>query len=399
MDGYAVRAADVASLPATLAVIGEAAAGHPFAGTRRPRARPCASSPARRCPTAPMPSSSRRTRERDGDKVIVREGSADAGHVRPRGFDFREGEVLLARRPPPRARARCRSPPPWGTATLPVRRRPRVAILSTGDELVPPGSGPGPARSSPPITWASPRWPRPPAPRPSCSASPATRARASTRTSPGPQDADVIVTIGGASVGDHDLVGPVLEARGMALAFWKIAMRPGKPLMFGRLGASRVLGLPGNPVSSLVCTRVFLVPLIRALLGPAGARRAPAAGPRRRGAGGQRPAPALHARHLRARRRRPARGHARALPGQLAAGAAGRGRLPAGAPAQAPPPPPPAASCPSCRSISESRACHGRHGHLRIRLAEHHRNIYGVPDLYGCGSSSRRSPHAGRSPC
>jgi molybdopterin molybdotransferase len=80
-------------------------------------------------------------------------------------------------------------------------------------------------------------------------------------------DTDIIVTIGGASVGDHDLVGPVLEARGMALSFWKIAMRPGKPLMFGRLGQARVLGLPGNPVSSLVCTRVFLVPLIRALLG------------------------------------------------------------------------------------------------------------------------------------
>ena len=77
----------------------------------------------------------------------------------------------------------------------------------------------------------------------------------------------MIVTIGGASVGDHDLVAPVLEARGMALSFWKIAMRPGKPLMFGRLGGSRVLGVPGNPVSSLVCARIFLVPLIHALLG------------------------------------------------------------------------------------------------------------------------------------
>ena len=86
-------------------------------------------------------------------------------------------------------------------------------------------------------------------------------------TSPEPQGADIIVTSGGASVGDHDLVGPVLQARGMTLAFWKIAMRPGKPLMFGRLGQSRVLGLPGNPVSSLICTRLFLLPLIRALLG------------------------------------------------------------------------------------------------------------------------------------
>jgi len=86
--------------------------------------------------------------------------------------------------------------------------------------------------------------------------------------------ADIVVTIGGASVGDHDLVGTVAKARGLELDFWKIAMRPGKPLMFGRLGAQRLLGLPGNPVSSLVCTRVFAVPLIEALLGrpPAGDR-------------------------------------------------------------------------------------------------------------------------------
>ncbi|MBS0244474.1 MAG: molybdopterin molybdotransferase MoeA, partial [Proteobacteria bacterium] len=79
--------------------------------------------------------------------------------------------------------------------------------------------------------------------------------------------ADILVTIGGASVGDHDLVGPVLKDRGMTLDFWKIAMRPGKPLMYGRLGEQQVLGLPGNPVSSLVCTRLFVLPLVRALLG------------------------------------------------------------------------------------------------------------------------------------
>jgi molybdopterin molybdotransferase len=81
------------------------------------------------------------------------------------------------------------------------------------------------------------------------------------------EGADVLVTIGGASVGDHDLVGPVLERRGMVLSFWRIAMRPGKPLLFGRLAGARVLGLPGNPVSAIVCTRIFLVPLIAALLG------------------------------------------------------------------------------------------------------------------------------------
>ena len=84
-------------------------------------------------------------------------------------------------------------------------------------------------------------------------------------------DADIVVTIGGASVGDHDLVGPVLREMGMALDFWKIAMRPGKPLMFGRLGRQRVLGLPGNPVSSMICARVFLVPLVTRLLGLSGA--------------------------------------------------------------------------------------------------------------------------------
>ena len=80
-------------------------------------------------------------------------------------------------------------------------------------------------------------------------------------------DADVLVTLGGASVGDHDLVGPVLARRGMDVAFWKIAMRPGKPMMFGTLGNQRVLGLPGNPVSSLITARLFLIPLIEALLG------------------------------------------------------------------------------------------------------------------------------------
>ena len=351
MDGYAVRAADVATLPATLTVIGEAAAGHPFAGSvgAGQAVRIFTGAPVpdgRRCHRHP---GERRARRRQGHRA--RGHASTGGHIRPRGFDFRAGDTLLAagRRLGPREVALAAA---MGHGALPVRRRPRVAILATGDELVPPGAHAGPR---PDRRLQSPGRGR--AGRGGgrrgrdCSASPATRARASMRTSPRPRDADVLVTIGGASVGDHDLVAPVLEARGMALAFWKIAMRPGKPLMFGRLGPPRVLGLPGNPVSSLVCTRMFLVPLIRALLGRPRRRGARHPGPRRRGAGGQRPAPALHARHLHGPGRRPGRRHARALPGQLAAGPAGRGRLPA-RPPDARAGLAPAASCRSCRSTS-----------------------------------------------
>ena len=265
MDGYAVRAADVATLPATLAVIGEAAAGHPFCGSVD------AGQTVRIFTCAPLPAGTdavviQEDTARDGSKVIVRAGRIDKSHVRIRGFDFREGETLLAagRRLGPREVALAAA---MGHGTLPVRRRPRVAILSTGDELVAPGQTPGPGQivssnhlgvaALAELAGAQVRL---------LGIARDTREDLDAHFEKA-RDADVIVTIGGASVGDHDLVAPVLEARGLALSFWKIAMRPGKPLMFGRLGPARVLGLPGNPVSSLVCTRVFLVPLIRALLG------------------------------------------------------------------------------------------------------------------------------------
>jgi molybdopterin molybdotransferase len=266
MDGYAVRAADVASLPATLSVIGEAAAGHPYGGS------PVGTDQAVRVFTgAPMPDGTdavviQENTVRDGATVVVRDGSPERDHVRPRGGDFSEGQVLLeaGRRMGPREVSLAAA---MGHGSVPVRRRPLVAVLSTGDELLPPGSqlGPGQIISSNHLGVAA------------MAHAAGAQVRLlgiarDTRESldahfAKAEDADVLVTIGGASVGDHDLVGPALEARGMVLAFWKIAMRPGKPLMFGRLQHARVLGLPGNPVSSLICARIFLVPLIRALLG------------------------------------------------------------------------------------------------------------------------------------
>ena len=265
MDGYAVRAADVATLPASLTVIGEAAAGHPF-----PR-RVGSGEAVRIFTGAPVPAGAdavviQENAARDGAKVVVRAGRVEAGHVRARAIDFRAGDILLEAGRPLGAREVTLAAA-MGHGEVPVRRRPRVAILATGDELVPPGSRPGPgqivasnhlgvgalaeAAGAEVFQLGIARDTR--------EDLAAHFARA--------EDADVLVTIGGASVGEHDLVAPVLEARGMTLSFWKIAMRPGKPLMFGRLGGSRVLGLPGNPVSALICARLFLVPLIHRLLG------------------------------------------------------------------------------------------------------------------------------------
>jgi molybdopterin molybdotransferase len=263
MDGYAVRSSDVAQLPASLKLIGESGAGHPFAGRLE------AEQTVRIFTGAPMPEGAdavviQENTIRDGATVTVREGRA--GHVRTRGFDFREGDALLAAgtRLGPREIALAAA---MGYGEIPVHTRPVVAVLSTGDELVPPGQRPGPGQiiASNHLAIA--------ALAAQTGATPvllgiARDTRESLREHiDRARDADVLVTIGGASVGDHDLVGPVLREHGMALAFWQIAMRPGKPLMFGRLGAQRVMGLPGNPVSSIICSRVFLVPLVRALAG------------------------------------------------------------------------------------------------------------------------------------
>jgi len=265
MDGYAVRAADVGALPATLRVIGESAAGHAFGRAINP------GEAVRIFTGAPLPPQAdaiviQENTKRDGDLVHVVDGKPDDEHVRPMGGDFAAGDMLIDANRIVNARTITLAAA-GGHASLTVRRRPVVALLATGDELVLPGETPRADQivCSNPFGIAAmvrqaggePRFLGIARDNPADLKAQLERGR----------HADIIVTIGGASVGDHDLVGPVLTDMGLSLAFWKIAMRPGKPLMFGRLGDQRVIGLPGNPVSSLICTRVFLVPLIRALLG------------------------------------------------------------------------------------------------------------------------------------
>lgn len=266
MDGYAVRAAD--AVPgARLKVIGEIAAGRPFGDAIG------AGQAARIFTGGVMPDGTdavviQEDTARDGDIVIVNEAIAAGKNIRPSGIDFREGDVLLKRGALLNDRA-------IGLAAgmnhpkLPVHRRPKVAILATGDELVPPGTTPGPGQIVYSNVFALSALARGEGAdvldlgiaRDTLEDTAAGIRRARDL------GADILLTTGGASVGDHDLVQAALKAEGVGMAFWKIALRPGKPMMNGRLGSMRVLGLPGNPVSSYVCAFLFLVPLIRALSG------------------------------------------------------------------------------------------------------------------------------------
>jgi molybdopterin molybdotransferase len=265
MDGYAVRAGDVARLPARLKVIGEAAAGAGF------RARLGPGEAVRIFTGAPLPEGAdavviQENTAREGDRVVVTAGAPDPAHVRPRGLDFGVGEVLLraGRRIDARALTLAAA---MGYAEIPVRPRPRVAILATGDELVPPGTAPGADQIVASNAYGIAAMVAHAGGEPRLLGIARDTHEALASKIAAAAGADVLVTIGGASVGDHDLVAAELRAAGMALEFWKIAMRPGKPLLYGRLGPQRVLGVPGNPVSALVCARVFLVPLVRRLLG------------------------------------------------------------------------------------------------------------------------------------
>ena len=267
MDGYAARASDVATAPVELRVIGEVAAGRPFTsavGTGQA---------ARIFTGGVMPAGAdtvvvQEITERKPDAVTVLKPVSKGRHIRRQGLDFRRGDTLFSAGHRLSARdlallAGMNHP------IVPVHRRPKVALFATGDELVPPGTEPGPGQ----IVYSN-------------GFALAALARqegtavvdlglvkdeleptvAAVRAA-GQDAADILVTTGGASVGEYDLVHKAFAAEGMDLSFWKVAMRPGRPLMYGRLAGMQVLGLPGNPVSAYVCAFLFLVPLIRRMSG------------------------------------------------------------------------------------------------------------------------------------
>jgi molybdopterin molybdotransferase len=204
--------------------------------------------------------------DRDGDTIRVREPAGAGRHIRSAGLDFNAGDIGLAagRVIDPHAISLAAS---MGYAMLPVRRKPRVAILANGDELVPPGATPGPDQivSSNGIGLAA--LVREIGGEAIDLGIAPDRREAIVSHVDRAVGSDILVVTGGASVGEHDLVQEALTSCGMTLDFWKIAMRPGKPLMVGKLQDMRVLGLPGNPVSTFVCAELFLRPLIKAMLG------------------------------------------------------------------------------------------------------------------------------------
>ena len=266
MDGYALRHADIVELGSVLKVVGTSAAGHAFEGSAGP------GEAVRIFTGAPLPGFADTVLLQE-DAEVLEDGrirttflTPRGRHIRPRGQDFSEGQVVLKAGDLLDA-GRITVAAAMNYPELTVYARPRIALLATGDELVRPGQTPGASQIIASNTYG---------------VSAIARGAGAEIVDLGivaddkqaileavrnalSLDIDVLVTLGGASVGDFDLVQPVLGEAGMELDFWRIAMRPGKPLMVGRLGAIQVIGLPGNPVSSLVCSLLFLEPLVRRL--------------------------------------------------------------------------------------------------------------------------------------
>ncbi len=266
MDGYAVRAADVAEVPVELRLVGEAPAGGAYAG------RLAAGEAVRIFTGAPVPAGAdtiiiQEDTERPApDRVRILAASTVGRHIRRTGIDFKAGDTLLASGTRLAARhimLAAAADAPW----LTVHRRPQVALLATGDELVRPGEGGDAQAIVQSIT-------------PALAAFVTDRGAVATdlgiardnreslhRLIAGAAGTDLLITVGGASVGDYDLVRSGLEEIGLELDFWKIAQKPGKPLLFGRLGETPMIGLPGNPVSAMVCALLYVGPAVDRLGG------------------------------------------------------------------------------------------------------------------------------------
>ena len=271
MDGYAIRATDLAAGAQTWQVIGESAAGHPFSS-------PVAAGQATRIFTgAPLPQGTdhvliqENVCAKDGQITLI-DGPNDAAHRRPAGGDFTKGHQLRAPR-----RLSAQDIALLAAMNVPrpnVTRRPKVALIATGDELVQPGDAPRDDQIIASNSYGL--------------AAMLQKAGAEARILPIARDrlgslaevfaltrdADLVLTIGGASVGDYDLVAQAAAEFGLEQSFYKVAMRPGKPLMAGRMGGRAMIGLPGNPVSAMVCGEIFVVPLIEKMLGLPARQRA-----------------------------------------------------------------------------------------------------------------------------
>lgn len=267
MDGYAVRASDVANAPVTLQIIGQVAAGHPFD-------REVGSGQAARIFTGGlMPKGSdtvviQELATADGDRVTLQKATAKGRNVRERGIDFAQDEVLLRKG----HRLTDRDLMLAAAMNHPhveLHRRPKVAVLGTGDELVPPGHTPKPGEIVYSNGFALTALARSEGAEVNDLGIARDRVEdiAAAVRKAREWRADILVTSGGASVGEHDLVQRALKAEGLNLSFWRVALRPGRPMLHGQLGTMQVLGVPGNPVSSYVCAFLFLVPLIRRLAG------------------------------------------------------------------------------------------------------------------------------------
>jgi molybdopterin molybdotransferase len=263
MDGYAVKSAEVED-DTMFKVIGESAAGHAWVGTVG------AGQAVRIFTGAPVPQGAdfvviQEDVTRRGDLITLSRDISPKTNIRPAGVDFMQGDPLSAPRILQTADIALLAS--MNIAQVPVFRRPKIALISTGDELVMPGQTPEPDQIIASNTFGL--------------AAMLENIGAQARILPIARDnvsslraafglakgADLVITIGGASVGDHDLVAPVAAELGMEQSFYKVAMRPGKPLMAGRLGDMAMVGLPGNPVSAMVCGTVFVAPMIRAMLG------------------------------------------------------------------------------------------------------------------------------------